>query len=260
MKTSKQRILEAREIKKTLTGEVLGMVQLYRDQKTKIGENKMLSADGIAHEKKRLQEKHEVAAISLLNDRHNKYKHALSMAKAIAEKELVKQLPKVDEHAQRLFDADLIQLRGNIMLNFDHNRSVEHLKTLVEKASKHPSLAASVQEEFLTLSQLVISREPNGLEVKKLRYGLLNEFNKLNKASKPIEHQEALQTIAAVSEMEKMQFASEPILGRPFEEISGGHTLMEYANKTDDYLTDHRDRVLKVQMQNKDMQGALITE
>ena len=47
---------------------------------------------------------------------------------------------------------------------------------------------------------------------------------------------------------------------RVFSEISGDNILKQFANDSERYFDVHREGVLRVQMQNPDMQGAAITE
>lgn len=260
MKTSKQLILEAREIQKSLTSDVLGMTSLFRDQKAKVNEDRMLSAEGKRHRENMLKDKFEVAAISLIDKKHKEYKRLLDEAKGKAEIELLKPASKVDEQSQKLFSADLAQLRGNIMFGMTPERSMKSLVELVEKASVHPELAAQIQGEYLTLGSDILQRAGKAETATKLRHELLNNHNKLNRATKVEGYEEATAALAAVAEMENSQFAHEAKFSRVFEEISGTHRLMNYANRADDYIKDHRDKILKVQMQNSDMKGALITE
>ncbi|PED62550.1 hypothetical protein CN681_18645 [Bacillus toyonensis] len=260
MKTAKQRILEAREIQRSLSGEVLGMVSLFREQKASVNKDRMLSTEGKRHREQMLKDKFEVYAISAIDKKHKEYKRLLSEASRIAELELLKEAPKVDEQSQKLFNAELAQLRGNIMFGMTPERSLKSLIELVEKASAHPNLAAQIQGEYLTLGNDILQRAGKVEAAAKLRHELLNNHNKLNRATKFEGYEEANAALAAIADMEKGQFAQEAKFSRAFEEISGTHRLMQYANRADDYINDHQSKILQVQMQNKDMQGTLITE
>ncbi|WP_258397559.1 hypothetical protein [Bacillus sp. SRB_331] len=139
-------------------------------------------------------------------------------------------------------------------------RSAENLVKLVEKASVHPNLAKQVQEEYLSLGAAIAQRVGNTEQGFKLRHSLLNGHNNLNKATKSDGYEEANQILAAISEAEKAQFFSGAKYDQVFSEISGDTILKQFANDSERYFDVHRERVLRVQMQNSDMQNAAITE
>ena len=194
--------------------------------------------------------------MQMIADKHREYKEILSKAKASAQAELLREVPAVDAQTKAIFDADLIQLRGNIMFGTTPERSAKHLAELVEKASVHPSLAKQVQEEYLQLGAAIAQRVGHSEQGMKLRNELLNGHNKLNKATKADGYEEAQRSLADIAEMENVQFISNAKYDRVFSEISGDNILKQFANDSERYFDVHRERVLRAQMQNPDMQGA----
>ncbi|MBE5108377.1 hypothetical protein IGI01_24935 [Bacillus thuringiensis] len=260
MSSAKELLKQAREIQNSLSGEMLSLAGYFRDAKTKLNKDGLLSSKGVMEEEAGLKRKMEVAAMQMIGDRHQEYKDALSKAKKIAQAELLREVPAVDAQTQALFNADLIQLRGNIMFGATPERSAENLVKLVERASVHPSLAKQVQEEYLQLGAVVAQRVGNTEQGFKLRQSLLNGHNNLNKATKADGYDEANEILVAISDAEKAQFVSGPKYDRVFAEISGDTILKQFANDSEKYFDVHRERVLRVQMQNPDMQGAAITK
>ncbi|PEX45972.1 hypothetical protein COJ42_17135 [Bacillus cereus] len=260
MNSAKELLKQSREIQHSLSGEMLSLAGYFRDAKTKLNKDGLLSSKGVMEEEAGLKRKMEVAAMQMIKDKHSTYKDALSKAKAVAQAELLREVPAVDAQTQALFNADLIQLRGNIMFGVTPERSAENLAKLVERASVHPNLAKQVQEEYLQLGAAIAQRVGNTEQGMKLRQSLLNEHNKLNEATKADGYDEANKILADISDMEKAQFVSGAKFDQVFSEISGDTILKQFANDSERYFDAHRERVLRVQMQNPDMQNAAITE
>ncbi|MGH0597497.1 hypothetical protein [Bacillus mycoides] len=260
MSSAKELLKQAREIQNSLSGEMLSLAGYFRDAKTKLNKEGLLSSKGVMEEEAGLKRKMEVAAMQMIGERHREYKDALSKAKKMAQAELLREVPAVNAQTQALFNTDLIQLRGNIMFGATPERSAENLAKLVERASVHPSLAKQVQEEYLQLGAAIAQRVGNTEQGFKLRQSLLNGHNNLNKATKADGYDEANEILVAISDAEKAQFVSGPKYDQVFAEISGDTILKQFANDSEKYFDVHRERVLRVQMQNPDMRGAAITE
>ncbi|PGM81832.1 hypothetical protein CN957_10090 [Bacillus cereus] len=257
---TKELMQKAREIQTSLSGDMLSLAGYFRDAKTSLNKDGMLSSKGVMEKEAGLKRKMEVAAMVTIREKHDEYKETLSKAKAAAQAELLREFPAVDAQTQALFNADLIQLRGNIMFGTTPERSAAHLVELVEKAAVHPNLAKQVQEEYLSLGAVIAQRVGHSEQGMKLRNELLNGHNKLNKATKSDGYEEANRSLATISEMEKAQFVSGAKYDQVFSEISGDTILKQFANDSERYFDVHRERVLRVQMQNPDMQNAAITE
>ncbi|MES5927233.1 hypothetical protein QCI77_14620 [Bacillus cereus group sp. MG9] len=261
MKNNTRELLnQAREIQNSLSGEMLAMANYFRDTKTKLNKDGLLSSKGVLEEEAGLKRKMEVAAMVTIGEKHKEYKEALSKAKKLAQAELLREVPAVDAQTQALFNADLIQLRGNIMFGTTPDRSAAHLAKLVERASVHPNLAKQVQEEYLQLGAAIAQRAGNTEQGMKMRLDLLNGHNKLNEATKADGYLEAQRSLADISDMEKAQFVNHAKYDQVFSEISGDTILKQFANDSERYFDAHRERVLAVQMQHSDMQGVAITE
>ncbi|ASK15049.1 MULTISPECIES: hypothetical protein [Bacillus] len=258
--STKELMQQAGEIQDSLSGDILGLATYFRSAKESLNKDGMLSSKGVMEKEAGLKRKMEVAAMQMIADKHREYKEILSKAKASAQAELLREVPAVDAQTKAIFDADLIQLRGNIMFGTTPERSAKHLAELVEKASVHPSLAKQVQEEYLQLGAAIAQRVGHSEQGMKLRNELLNGHNKLNKATKADGYEEAQRSLADIAEMENVQFISNAKYDRVFSEISGDNILKQFANDSERYFDVHRERVLRVQMQNPDMQGAAITE
>ncbi|PEW44083.1 hypothetical protein CN431_13480 [Bacillus cereus] len=257
---TKELLKQAREIQTSLSGDMLGLAGYFRDAKAGLNKDGMLSSKGVMEKEAGLKRKMEVAAMQVISDKHREYKETLSKAKAAAQAELLREVPAVDAQTQALFNADLVQLRGNIMFGATPERSAGHLAELVEKAAVHPNLAKQVQEEYLSLGAAIAQRVGHSEQGMKLRQSLLNGHNMLNKATKGDGYEEANRSLATISEMEKAQFVSGAKYDSVFEQISGDTILKQFANDSERYFDVHRERVLAVQMQHPDMQGAAITE
>ncbi|MBF7146772.1 hypothetical protein IWA67_08825 [Bacillus toyonensis] len=258
MKTSKNLIQEARKIKGNFTGKVLGMQKLFRENQEKIRSNDMLTAKGQFAQIEKLKRKHEVAMICMIEEERAAHNRLISEARTLAERDLYKEPTKVDKNKETIFNAKMKELKGRVLFAVNPTRAAEFLAQMVE-AADHPTLARSIQDEFFTLGQAVLQSAGGNVEAShKVRQALGNTHNKLVRATQVEGAGEAFEVLQTIEAIENAAFVDTAKYGAAFNEFS--KYLSEYANDTETYKNVHRDRILQVQMEHSDMQGALITK
>lgn len=257
MKTSKNLIQEARKIKGNFTGKVLGMQKLFRENQAKIRSNDMLTAKGQLAQIDKLKRKHEVVMVCMIEEEKEAHDRLISEARMLAERDLYKEPSKVEKNKETIFNAKMKELKGRVLFAVNPTRAAEFLAQMVE-AADHPTLARSIQDEFFTLGQAVLQSAGGNVEAShKVRQALGNTHNKLVRATQVEGAGEAFEVLQTIEAIENAAFVDTAKYGAAFNEFS--KYLNEYANDTETYKNVHRDRILQVQMEHSDMQGALIT-
>lgn len=256
MKTSKNLILEAREIKRGFTGKVLGMQQLFRDSQEKIRSNDMLTTKGQMAQIDKLKRKHEVAMVAMIDQEKEAHDKLISEARMLAERDLYKEPTKVDKNKETIFNAKMKELKGRVLFAPNPTRAAEFLEQMVE-AADHPTLARSIQNEFFELGQTVLQSAGGNVEAShKVRQALGNTHNKLVRATQVEGAGAAFEVLQTIEEIENGSFVDTAKFSAAFGEFS--KDLAEFANDTESYRNVHRDRILQVQMEYADMKGAVI--
>lgn len=237
MATIQEKVNQARDIRHSGMKEFMGGLMGYaRTERNRIELDGMLSDEGKAQKRKQLDDKLEVGFFLQAQRFQKEYRQLLSEAKSEAQALLLAETKKVDAQKQRLFDRELLALKGAVLFGETTGKRLDAMKELVSKADER-GLALQIDGEFMRLAETVINAGGSPEDKYSARIGLRKIHSQLQEQQDVPEAEQLRKAFSDIADLEKTPVVNMGLFESNLKEI--GKRTHAFASNIDEYHEQH---------------------